>query len=69
VHLEHNNELAVTGDLVADAMLASMAIELGESLLSTDRDFSRFPRLRLDQPAHLDVSESVPVELEQRDRS
>lgn len=36
----------VRGNLVADAYLAAMAIELDCEWISTDRDFSRFPGLR-----------------------
>lgn len=35
-----------TGDLVPDAQLAALAIELGAELVSFDRDFARFPGLR-----------------------
>jgi len=40
----------VTGPLVMDAFLAALALENGATLVSTDRDFSRFPRLRLHDP-------------------
>jgi len=39
-----------TGDLVADAYLAAMAVELGCELVSLDRDFARFPGLRWRRP-------------------
>jgi toxin-antitoxin system PIN domain toxin len=38
------------GNLVADAYLAALAIEWGATLLSTDRDFTRFPGLRWKHP-------------------
>ncbi|MGH8935038.1 MAG: type II toxin-antitoxin system VapC family toxin [Acidimicrobiia bacterium] len=40
----------VRGDLVPDAHLASLAIEHGLTLMSTDGDFARFPRLRWENP-------------------
>ncbi len=38
------------GPLVSDAHLAALAIEHGATLCTTDRDFSRFPGLRLVNP-------------------
>lgn len=38
------------GPLVMDAHLAALAIEHGATLCSTDRDFTRFPRLRFSNP-------------------
>jgi toxin-antitoxin system PIN domain toxin len=38
------------GNLVADAYLAALAIETNSELLSTDRDFARFPGLRWRHP-------------------
>ena len=38
------------GDLVSDAHLAALAIEHGALLCTTDRDFSRFPGLRWENP-------------------
>jgi toxin-antitoxin system PIN domain toxin len=38
------------GNLVADAHLAALAIEHGATLCSADRDFGRFPGLRLMDP-------------------
>jgi toxin-antitoxin system PIN domain toxin len=35
-----------TGDLVPDAYLAAIAMELGSDLISLDRDFARFSGLR-----------------------
>lgn len=43
-----------TGDLVPDAYLAAIAIELGCELVSLDRDFARFPGLRWCRPSILD---------------
>jgi toxin-antitoxin system PIN domain toxin len=39
-----------SGRLVTDAHLAALAIEHGATLCSTDRDFTRFPGLRLLNP-------------------
>lgn len=38
------------GNLVTDAHLAALAIESGSELISSDRDFARFPRLRWAHP-------------------
>lgn len=38
------------GNLVADAYLAALAIENSAELVSTDRDFARFPGLRWRHP-------------------
>jgi len=38
------------GNLVADAALAALAIESGSELVTTDRDFARFPGLRWRHP-------------------
>ena len=38
------------GNLVTDAHLAALAVEHGCVLMSTDRDFSRFPRLKWRNP-------------------
>jgi toxin-antitoxin system PIN domain toxin len=40
----------VTGPLITDTALASLAIEQGASLYSTDRDFHRFKGLKLVDP-------------------
>lgn len=40
------------GPLVADAVLAALAIGHGAELCTNDRDFSRFPKLRLVNPLH-----------------
>jgi len=40
----------VAGPLVMDAFLAALALENGATLATTDRDFSRFPKLRLVDP-------------------
>jgi hypothetical protein len=39
-----------TGPLASDAHLAALAIEHGATLCSNDRDFSRFPNLKLLNP-------------------
>lgn len=39
-----------SGPLVMDAFLAALALENGAVLCTTDRDFSRFPRLKLVNP-------------------
>ena len=41
----------ITGPLVMDAFLAALAIENGATLATTDRDFTRFPKLKLVNPA------------------
>jgi toxin-antitoxin system PIN domain toxin len=38
------------GALMMDAHLAALAIEHGATLCTTDRDFARFPRLKLRNP-------------------
>lgn len=38
------------GALVTDAHLAALAIEHGATLCSSDRDFTRFPGLRISNP-------------------
>ena len=43
-------EAQVTGPLVMDAFLAALALENGATLVTTDRDFSRFAKLRLSDP-------------------
>ncbi len=40
----------VTSRLVTDAHLAALAIEYGATLCSSDRDFTRFPGLRIVNP-------------------
>lgn len=39
-----------TGPLVVDAVIAAIALEHGAILCTTDRDFSRFPRLKWTNP-------------------
>ena len=41
----------VKGNLVPDAYLAALAIESGSEWITTDRDYSRFPKLRWRQPS------------------
>lgn len=38
------------GNLVADAYLAALAVESGSELVTTDRDFARFPGVRWRHP-------------------
>jgi hypothetical protein len=38
------------GNLITDAYLAALAIEVGAEWITTDRDFSRFPGLRWRHP-------------------
>ena len=40
----------VTSRLITDAHLATLALELGAALCSSDRDFTRFPGLRIINP-------------------
>jgi predicted nucleic acid-binding protein len=35
---------------VTHAFLAALALENGATLVTTDRDFTRFPKLQLDDP-------------------
>jgi uncharacterized protein len=44
-------EAQVSGPLVMDAFLAALALENGTTLVTTDRDFTRFPKLKLHNPA------------------
>jgi uncharacterized protein len=41
----------ITGPLVTDAFLAALALEHGATLATTDRDFARFLKLKLVNPA------------------
>jgi len=43
-------ESGVKGNLVPDAYLAALAIESGSEWITTDRDYSRFPKLRWRHP-------------------
>jgi len=36
--------------MVMDAHLAALAIEHGASIATTDRDFTRFPDIRIENP-------------------
>ncbi len=38
------------GNLIPDAYLAALALETGSDLITTDRDFARFPGLRWRHP-------------------
>ena len=40
----------IKGNLVPDAYLAALAIESGSEWITTDRDYSRFPKLRWRHP-------------------
>ena len=44
------DEAQVTGPLVTDAGLAALALEHGARLCTTDRDFRRFPTVRVVNP-------------------
>jgi hypothetical protein len=44
-------EAQVSGPLVMDAFLAALALENGATLVTTDRDFRRFPNLKVRNPA------------------
>jgi len=44
-------EAQVSGPLVMDAFLAALAIENGATLVTSDRDFARFPNLVVSNPA------------------
>ena len=46
-HLQH---LGTAGNLTTDAHLATLAVERGYTLHSTDNDFARFPKLRWINP-------------------
>ena len=43
-------ESRVRGSLIMDAHLAALAIEHGATLCTNDRDFARFPGLRVEYP-------------------
>ncbi|PKB79957.1 MAG: VapC toxin family PIN domain ribonuclease [SAR202 cluster bacterium Io17-Chloro-G9] len=43
-------EADARGNLIPDAYLAALAIESGSDLVTADRDFSRFPELRVIYP-------------------
>lgn len=45
-------EANARGNLVMDAWLAALAIEHGCTLITTDRDFARFPGLKWRHPLH-----------------
>ena len=42
--------VGVTGNLVSDAYLAALALEADAELITADRDFAKFPRLRFRHP-------------------
>jgi uncharacterized protein len=39
-----------SGPLVSDAHLAALAVEHGATLVTNDRDFARFPDVKVDYP-------------------
>lgn len=43
-------QVAVTGNLVPDALLAALALEHGLTVISADTDFGRFPEVRFRNP-------------------
>jgi hypothetical protein len=51
---DHLKRLGTAGNLTTDAHLATMAIERGYTLYSTDHDFARFPNLRWINPVACD---------------
>jgi len=46
------NSVGARGNLISDAYLAALAIELGAEWITTDRDYARFPGLRWRHPLH-----------------
>jgi hypothetical protein len=44
------DQAQITSRLITDAHLATLALELGAALCSSDRDFTRFPGLRIINP-------------------
>jgi toxin-antitoxin system PIN domain toxin len=42
--------VSARGNLIADAYLAALAIEIGAEWVTTDRDYARFPGLRWRHP-------------------
>jgi uncharacterized protein len=50
VYGELTSSVAVTGNLVPDAMLAALAVEHGLTVMSADTDFARFPHIRWENP-------------------
>lgn len=42
---------STSSNLVPDAFLAALAIEHNATLITADRDFHRFPALRVEHPA------------------
>lgn len=44
------DQAQITSRLITDAHLATLALELGAVLCSSDRDFTRFPGLRIINP-------------------
>ncbi len=43
-------EAGTGGNLVTDAHLAALAVEYAATIVTWDRDFSRFPGVRVEQP-------------------
>lgn len=50
------DEADAVGDLVPDAVLGAVAVELGATVASLDRDFARFPSVRWVRPGEGDAS-------------
>ena len=48
--LDGNEPVDATGNLVPDAYIAALASESGAELITTDRDYARFPGLRWRHP-------------------
>lgn len=53
VYAQLATQVEITGNLVPDAQLAALAIELGVEIASADTDFLRFPGLRWTNPLAL----------------
>jgi len=45
-----SKNVGAPGNLIPDAYLAALAIESGTELVTTDRDYARFPNLRWRHP-------------------
>lgn len=50
------DDLHLTGDDVTDAFIAAGALDVGATLVTSDRGFRRFPRLRIIDPSRADAT-------------